>query len=383
MRSDENLARSSFRFSPEWKRSGHNGELQPHIDARLAGVERRGDTLVVHSLSGNERNHYFANQGGRAFKDISALSGLDNPADGRGFAVLDYDRDGWQDVALVNANQPMFNLYHNEMPSAGHRGGMIAIRFVGGNRSATPSSDYTSRDGYGARITAEVGDQKLIREHRCGDGFSSQNSATMILGIGGQPVVRSIQVRWPSGKIATTTEVPEGAMLTVYENPADAPAGEAFVRGTYRTPAANRTPPAIDLPVFGPAVDDRARPADRRLHVYTTIATWCPSCKKLLPAVQWLHQTMEPEGVDFVATPIDPEDDDAKLAAYAQEHHLPSRLAAIPLDQREHTKTAFARALGADPPLPTTVVTDPQGRILLAKPGVPTVSELRRLLKGR
>ena len=36
------------------------------------------------SLSGHERNHLFVNQGGQQFKDLSILSGLDNPADGRG-----------------------------------------------------------------------------------------------------------------------------------------------------------------------------------------------------------------------------------------------------------------------------------------------------------
>jgi hypothetical protein len=34
-----------------------------------------------------------------------------------------------------------------------------------------------------ARVKADLGDTKLIREHRCGDGWSTQNSATMIVGI--------------------------------------------------------------------------------------------------------------------------------------------------------------------------------------------------------
>ena len=174
------------------------------------------------------------NRGGRAFVDISALSGLDNPADSRGFAVLDYDRDGWQDVALVNANQPLFNLYHNEMPAAGFKGGMIAIRFVGGNRTSAPSKEFACRDGYGARVAVDLGDAKLIREHRCGDGWSSQNSATMIVGIGSHAAVASLTVRWPSGKAASTQAIPEETLLTVYENPTDSPAGAAFVRASYR-----------------------------------------------------------------------------------------------------------------------------------------------------
>jgi hypothetical protein len=62
LRTDENLSRPTFRFSPEWKRTRAPDNLGPQIDARLAGVERQGDTILVHSLNGNERNHYFANR---------------------------------------------------------------------------------------------------------------------------------------------------------------------------------------------------------------------------------------------------------------------------------------------------------------------------------
>ncbi len=234
VRTDENLSRASLRFSPEWKRTGPPDNRGPEIDSRLSGVDRQGDKILVHSLNGNERNHYFANRGGRSFADISGISGLDNPADSRGFAVLDYDRDGWQDVALVNANQPLFNLYHNEMPAAGLRGGMIALRFVGGNRTPGPSPEFAVRDGFGARVKVDLGDAKLIREHRCGDGWSIQNSATMIVGIGAHTNVASITVQWPSGKTATARGIPEGTLLTVYQNRNDSPSKTSFVGSLYR-----------------------------------------------------------------------------------------------------------------------------------------------------
>jgi hypothetical protein len=234
VRADENLSRPTFRFSPEWKRTPAPDNFGPQIDARLAGVERQEDKVWVHSLHGNERNRFFANRGGRSFVDISGLSGLDNPADSRGFAILDYDRDGWQDLALVNANQPLFNLYHNAMPAAGFRGGMIAIRFVGGNRTSIASKEYACRDGFGARVKVDLGAEKIIREHRCGEGWSTQNSATMVVGIGSHSTAASVTVRWPSGKTTSTQAVPEGTLLTVYENPADSPSGEAFTRNPYR-----------------------------------------------------------------------------------------------------------------------------------------------------
>jgi hypothetical protein len=239
VRSDENLARASFRFSPEWKRTRDAYNVGPEIDARLAGVERRGDKILVHSLNGSERNRFFENQKGRSFADISAISGLDNVADSRGFAVLDYDRDGWQDIVLVNANTPLMNLYHNDMRAAGISGGMIAFKFVGGTHASSPGKGFACRDGYGARITVNLDNQKLLREHRCGDGWSTQNSATMIVGIGAHTNATSIQVRWPSGKITSANNIPEGTLVTCYENPSDSPSGEPIVRAKYRVKPAH------------------------------------------------------------------------------------------------------------------------------------------------
>src|SRR5438876_3091437 len=65
VRTDENLSRPTFRFSPEWKRTRAPDNLGPQIDARLAGVERQGDKILVHSLNGSERNHDFANRRSR------------------------------------------------------------------------------------------------------------------------------------------------------------------------------------------------------------------------------------------------------------------------------------------------------------------------------
>ena len=379
VRADENLSRPSFRFSPEWKRTPAPDNLGPEIDARLAGVERQGDRILVHSLRGSQRNHYFANRAGRSFADISALSGLDNPADSRGFGILDYDRDGWQDIALVNANQPLFNLYHNEMPAAGLKGGMIAIRFVGGNRTSAPSREYACRDGFGARVTVDLGEGKIVREHRCGEGWSTQNSATMMVGIGSHATVATVSVRWPSGKTTSTPAVAEGTLLTAYENPADSPSGEAFTRKPYRIK--QTTPPtrASVRPVFPlRALDTAAKPA--RLRVYTTFTTSSPSCTADLPVLRRLKEELSSEAIDMIAVPIDEADDNPKLAAFAKQWQPASRLMNIAPAKRAEAVAAYSKALGQAPPLPATVITDDSGHILSAQPGVPSISALRKLM---
>src|SRR5438552_14739850 len=87
------------------------------------------------------------------------------------------------------------------------------------------------------------------------------------------------------------------------------------------------------------------------------------------------------EGVDMVAVPIDAEDDNRKLAAYAKEWKPSSRLVNIAPANRINAVAAYTKALGEEPPLPSTVITDDSGHILSAQPGVPSVSEVRRMLE--
>ena len=379
VRADERLSRASFRFSPEWRRTPSPDNLGPQIDARMVGVERRGDRIRVHSLHDRERNRYYANLGGSSFVDASGIAGLDNPADSRGFAVLDYDRDGWLDLALVNGNQPLFNLYHNEMTAVGRAGGVIALKFVGGNRTAFPSKEYACRDGYGARVTVDLGDTKVVREHRCGEGWSSQNSPTMIVGIGPHSQVAGVTVRWPSGRTASTTDVAEGTLLTVFESPADSASGSAFAREPYRVENAGNPVVRRAGKVFPVSVWDVAKkPATVR--AYISFATSSPAWTEGLARLRGLKETLGAEGVEVIAAPTDEADDNQRLAAYAGKWQPTARLVNIQPGSRSQVVTAFADALGYEAPVPSTVITDDVGRILAVQPGVPTVSALRRWL---
>ncbi|HUS35068.1 MAG TPA: FG-GAP-like repeat-containing protein [Verrucomicrobiae bacterium] len=380
VRTDNNMSRQSFRFSPEWRRTSVPDNDGPEIDTRLGGAERHGEKALVHSLNGSERNHYFANRGGKSFQDISALSGLDNIGDSRGFALIDYDRDGWQDVALINANSPMFFLYRNEIAKLGAANGIVAVRFVGGNKTASVSKEFACRDGYGARVNIDLGDTKLTREHRCGEGWSTQNSPTMIVGIGGRRTVPSLSVKWPSGKTASTKDIPEGTLLTIYENPADSPTKEPFTQSTYRTK--KEAPPAStpQEQIFAVRYADRAaKPA--RLRVYTTFTTWSAEYKKELSQLSRLKEELGPQGVDVVAVPIDKDDDNNKLGAYAKEFKPTSRFVNVSSDSRTNVYSAYQRALDEAPPLPSTVITDDAGHVLSAHIGVPSISEVRKHLR--
>lgn len=202
------------------------------------------------SFSGNERDSVYINKGGKDFVSISGITGLDDPGDGRSFAIMDYDRDGWPDFVVASVTAPTLQLYRNQMgdkSSAGVRNNqMVAVRFVGGSHSAAPSKEWTNRDGYGAMLTVDLDGITFVREHRAGEGLAAQNSATMLIGIGERSVAKSLTVRWPSGKTQDIGKVPANTLVTVYENPAHSPTGSALVVKPYKVESI-RPPKQRDL----------------------------------------------------------------------------------------------------------------------------------------
>ena len=88
------------------------------------------------------------------------------------------------------------------------------------------------------------------------------------------------------------------------------------------------------------------------------------------------------EGIEIFAVPIDPEDNKAKLEKYLEKwkpaYHL---MIDLPITERAKVNSFLATHTGTEsPPLPSSVVTDAAGKALLVTAGIPTVSDLRRLL---
>ncbi len=353
------------------------------------------------SWSGYESNHLFLNEGGQRFEEVSGISGLDHIADGRVFALLDFDRDGWQDVALLNTNEPRFLLFRNTIAArTGAAPAFVALRLQGGNQEARPSERWSQRDGYGALVTVEVGGRRLVREHRCGEGLSAQNSSTLIVGVGEVPQGRvdAVEVRWPSGERQRIESVPLGSLLTVHEDPSRSPTGEPFVVGAYGTvessgdvangdggpSAASSLSSSAPLSAGRLALAEEhaageAPDATPTLRLYTTTATWCTVCVSELPQFELLRSRFDSSELAMYGVPYDDAEGADELAAYrARFEPAYELLTDLDLDRRAAVRRTLAEALRADA-LPASVVTDGQGRILLTTWGVPTVSELAAL----
>ena len=195
MRSDNSLPRS-FREEKIWKKDPKTGADNPALE-RL--THYYGPDYHRHSYSGYERNKFYLNLEGRTFADLSAISGADNIADSRSWCALDFDRDGWTDLAMVNANTPLLNLYRNRIGERSQNK-FLKIRLVGGAQASGEKGSWSNRDGVGAAVEVKIGSRTIRRVRQLGEGYAAQNSAVLIIGLGGAESVDWARVSWPSGK---------------------------------------------------------------------------------------------------------------------------------------------------------------------------------------
>ena len=200
-----------------WESDPVTGEARPEYER----LTFSGPKYHAHSYSGSERNRFFLNLGGENFTDLSTLSGADDVGDSRAWVQWDMNRDGWPDIALVNANIPSLSLYRNELSTQYPQRRFVAVQLEGGSRSPAPQGLFSNRDGIGARVEVEVGGIKLRRDRQCGEGFAAQNSATLLIGIGPAEKADRVSVRWPSRKVQHAENVAAGTLCVFKEGGAD------------------------------------------------------------------------------------------------------------------------------------------------------------------
>lgn len=244
------------------------------------------------SFSGNEINHLWLNDQGKDFLYVAGISGADHDGDSRSMALLDFDHDGYRDFLLANANRPTLQLYRNKMGDMlpeSDRTVPVYVQCVGGNKTAQASAEWGPRDGYGAKIWVEAGGQKYLREFRCGEGLGAQNSNVLALGIGREKYADRLTVIWPNGKQQVIEKVAAGALLTVYENPADAPGGRGYTIGSRsrieiapRVSEGGASKAPVNSPELVKLMEGKTKAPVRMVMSWFTT---CAACKKFYPSV--------------------------------------------------------------------------------------------------
>ncbi len=373
VRTDKQLG-EEFSKSSKW-----NADASVLYDF-IQEVEVNGETQrIVSSQSGNERNHLFLNKPNHELKDVSLVSGLDSIADGRANALWDFDRDGFQDIVLVNANNPFLQLFHNQLTPADQKpANFIAVKLTGGNHSNQPSTEWSNRDGIGAVVTVQAGDATLIREARAGEGFAAQNSKILLIGIDDQTEAE-LSIRWPSGKQQKYGKGPAGKLAHCYEDKS----ATFNLSGIELSPYASKdsfteTTKIADQGTF--KIEQQSDiPQATELILYVTMATWCPNCKRNQPLVALLKEQFGNQ-IKLTGVPVDPQETSNQLAEYRKKHSPSYELLdPITADERASLEKLIT-TISDQGALPSTLITDRKGRVITAMGGIPSSSTIAKLL---
>jgi peroxiredoxin len=284
--------------------------------------------LAGMSFSGRERNCAYLNLGDASerFANVSAVSGLDFPDDGRGMGSLDWDFDGDLDLWISNRTAPRLRLMRNDTPADRH---FIAVRLTGDGQTV-------SRDAIGARVTLTTDDVTLIRTLRAGEGYLSQSSKWLHFGLGEHDRVDTLTIRWPDGATQTFKDIDadrwytlalDDDALAVWTPPKRdfAPREQSFEPQPDSQKARLTLGSRLPLPalVYRRFDGDSVRVQDHldKPTLVNLWAVWCAPCQVELADLRDNYKQLTDQGVNVIALSVDGLGGDNRTTpADAQQH---------------------------------------------------------------
>jgi len=149
------------------------------------------------------------------FDDMTALSGFIHNGEGRGMINFDYDNDGDQDVAIAAYSEP-FTLFRNDL--SGPDTNWLKVWLD------TSNTDDVAPNGFGAKVSATIGEFTMYRSMTSGSNFESNSAFSAHFGLAGAESVDELVVEWPDGEVTTMTNVAANQSITiVYGESPDVP----------------------------------------------------------------------------------------------------------------------------------------------------------------
>lgn len=333
------------------------------------------------SFSGRERNCVFLNLGhDKRFADISSVSGLDFPDDGRGLALGDWDHDGRIDLWMMNRTGPRLRFVKNELRNGNH---FVALKLRGENGNVA---------GIGARVRVlQNGDPPpLVKTLYAGSGYLSQSSKWLHFGLGSQETgaIGSVEVRWPGGGLETFAGVVadghfilrQGQGTAIRWQPPTVPS-EAFADAVAGTPVPPEVPSRVVLlrpaPLPSHLTFLNASGEEESLAnifkgqptVLNLWTTWCPNCREEMTEWAAASKAFAEAGIRVLSICVDEPTGDrqadlavakSKAAEYGYPFEIGLANAALIENLNVFQRTFIGRQ--SDFPLPSTLLVDRAGR---------------------
>jgi enediyne biosynthesis protein E4 len=164
--------------------------------------------LARKDIQYKQRPLLLRNQGQALFEDLGGQAGpaFTRNYVARGMALGDFDNDGDTDAIFVCLNDRAVLLRND----AGQRNAWIGLKLQGSR---------SNRDSIGAKVTLQLGDQKLTRWLKGGSSFLASHDKRLVFGLGAAlpPESLSVEVIWPSGATQTVPGLAPNRYHTIAE----------------------------------------------------------------------------------------------------------------------------------------------------------------------
>lgn len=164
-----------------------------------------------HNLSSFERNRVYLNVAGQNFVEISHLTSADSDGDGRAAVAADFRNNGRMDLLVRQVGGGPLLLFENDFPQKNYL--KVSLR----GRPEPGKVPTSNRPGIGARLIAEAGGRRIVREMLPLNSFNSQSPCIVHFGLGDADRVDRLTIRWPSGREQLLSSIPANGHILVTE----------------------------------------------------------------------------------------------------------------------------------------------------------------------
>ncbi|WP_183564094.1 VCBS repeat-containing protein [Mucilaginibacter sp. SP1R1] len=165
------------------------------------------DQLIKELPSTKVSNYIFKNNGDLTFKNVTKDWGLYEPTVANGAVYADLDNDGDLDLITNNLNEPA-RIYQNNSDKINPQHFLkIKLKAIGKNTQAI-----------GAKVTITTANNKQqVAELMPVRGFQSSVEPLIHFGLGKDPFIKKLVIRWPDGRYSAMDNVKANQTLQVNE----------------------------------------------------------------------------------------------------------------------------------------------------------------------
>jgi thiol-disulfide isomerase/thioredoxin len=307
------------------------------------------------SFSGYERDGLFLNQGGKRFKDISGISGIDSILDGRSVVVADFDNDGDEDIFVTSIQDEGHLLFRNNV---GQQRNFLRIDLEG---------TTSGKDAFGAVVRIKTANGTQTRIKSGGNGFLAYSDPRLVFGLGDLPTAEWLEVSWPSGlkqgfdglKAGKTYRITEGEadsnLLTDRRFSLPDPVSETEL--VWEGLAVKPGDPTPHLELTNLATGKTQTLIPGQPYLLNFWATWCGPCRKEMPELEKMQPALQKAGIQLLGVSVDLDIDPAQVLSVAQSMGVSYPVLSIP--QSDWEKIFEAGNLV----VPLTLFVDESGKV--------------------